>query len=227
MSADIASVDEESLRSDLRELVRKTVQETLNALLDEEADEMVGAEALREDGRPRGVPLRPLQEEAGHHERRGRARRPQASRRHLPDRRHRALPQTGDGRRGGNHRDVPGGRFHAPHRGRLRDPMGRGRLGRNRVEPQREGVRKRGCLADQAAFRRLPVPVRRRHIPEAKLGRVLRERRGDGRHRREPGGPPRDRGLRRGARRAQGILEGVPAVAARARAVGREARRRR
>lgn len=43
MSADIASVDEESLKSDLRELVRKTVQETLNALLDEEADEMVGA----------------------------------------------------------------------------------------------------------------------------------------------------------------------------------------
>lgn len=44
MSANIVSVDEGPLRSDLRELVRKTVQETLNALLDEEADEMVGAE---------------------------------------------------------------------------------------------------------------------------------------------------------------------------------------
>ena len=43
MSANIASVDEESLRSDFRELARRTVQETLNALLDEEADEMVGA----------------------------------------------------------------------------------------------------------------------------------------------------------------------------------------
>lgn len=43
MSGNIVSVDEESLKSDLRELVRKTVQETLNALLDEEADEMVGA----------------------------------------------------------------------------------------------------------------------------------------------------------------------------------------
>ena len=32
------------MKSDLRELVRKTVQETLNALLDEKADEMVGAE---------------------------------------------------------------------------------------------------------------------------------------------------------------------------------------
>ena len=44
MSGNIVSVDEESLKSDLRELVRKTVQETLNALLDEEADKMVGAE---------------------------------------------------------------------------------------------------------------------------------------------------------------------------------------
>ena len=44
MSGNMVSVDEESLRSGLRELVRKTAQETLNALLDEEADEMVGAE---------------------------------------------------------------------------------------------------------------------------------------------------------------------------------------
>lgn len=57
MSANIVSVDEESLKSDLRELVRKTVQETLNALLDEEADEVVGAgryerTAAREAYRP-------------------------------------------------------------------------------------------------------------------------------------------------------------------------------
>ena len=40
----IVSVDEETLKGDLRELVRKTVQDTINALLEEEADEMVGAE---------------------------------------------------------------------------------------------------------------------------------------------------------------------------------------
>lgn len=44
MSNPIVSVDEESLRNDIVELVRKTVQDTLNALLDQEADEMVGAE---------------------------------------------------------------------------------------------------------------------------------------------------------------------------------------
>lgn len=37
MSANIVSVDEESLRNDIKNLVRKTVEETLNALLDEEA----------------------------------------------------------------------------------------------------------------------------------------------------------------------------------------------
>ena len=44
MSNPIVSVDEETLKGDLRELVRKTVQDTLNALLEQEADEMVGAE---------------------------------------------------------------------------------------------------------------------------------------------------------------------------------------
>ena len=43
MSANIVTVDEESLRKDIKNLVRKTVEETLNALLDEEASELVGA----------------------------------------------------------------------------------------------------------------------------------------------------------------------------------------
>lgn len=44
MSNAIVSVDEETLRDDLRDLVRRTVQDTINALLEQEADEMVGAE---------------------------------------------------------------------------------------------------------------------------------------------------------------------------------------
>lgn len=47
MSANIVSVDEESLRKDINNLVRKTVEETLNALLDEETSELVGAERYR------------------------------------------------------------------------------------------------------------------------------------------------------------------------------------
>lgn len=44
MSANIVSVDEESLRKDIKNLVRMTVEETLNAPLEEEASELVGAE---------------------------------------------------------------------------------------------------------------------------------------------------------------------------------------
>lgn len=44
MPANIVSVDEESLHKDIKNLVRKTVEETLNALLDEEASELVAAE---------------------------------------------------------------------------------------------------------------------------------------------------------------------------------------
>ena len=44
MPDSIVSPNEESLRADLRELVRRTVEEMLNGLLDEEADDLVGAE---------------------------------------------------------------------------------------------------------------------------------------------------------------------------------------
>ena len=44
MPEPIVSLNEESLKSDLRELVRRTVEDTLNSLLEEEADDLVGAE---------------------------------------------------------------------------------------------------------------------------------------------------------------------------------------
>lgn len=43
VSANTASVDEESLRKDIGNLVRKTVEKTLNALVDENASDLVGA----------------------------------------------------------------------------------------------------------------------------------------------------------------------------------------
>ncbi len=43
MPEPIVTLNEEGLRSDLRELVRKTVEDTLNGLLEAEADELVGA----------------------------------------------------------------------------------------------------------------------------------------------------------------------------------------
>ena len=43
MSGQIVSVDEKAIKSDLRELVKTTVRKTINAMLDEEADELAGA----------------------------------------------------------------------------------------------------------------------------------------------------------------------------------------
>ena len=44
MPEPIVTFNEETLKSDLRELVRKTVEDTLNGLLEEEAGDLVGAE---------------------------------------------------------------------------------------------------------------------------------------------------------------------------------------
>jgi transposase-like protein len=44
MSEPIVSFDEKAIKSELRELVRQTVEDTLNGLLEEEADDLVGAE---------------------------------------------------------------------------------------------------------------------------------------------------------------------------------------
>lgn len=44
MSAPIVSVDHDAIKADLSELVRKTVEDTLNALLAEEADDLIDAE---------------------------------------------------------------------------------------------------------------------------------------------------------------------------------------
>lgn len=46
MSVNIVLVDEESLRKDIRNLVRRTVEETLDALVDENASDLVGAGRL-------------------------------------------------------------------------------------------------------------------------------------------------------------------------------------
>ena len=43
MSNPTVSFNEQAVRDDLRELVRKTIGETINAMLDEEADQLVGA----------------------------------------------------------------------------------------------------------------------------------------------------------------------------------------
>ena len=58
----------------------------------------------------------------------------------------------------------------------------------------------------------MPVRIRQRHLPEAQLGRFLRERRGDGRRRRERGRIPRGDRLRRGL---HGVVRSAGAISRR------------
>ena len=44
MSDPIVTFDEAAVRGELKELVRQTVEDTLNALLEEEADDLIGAD---------------------------------------------------------------------------------------------------------------------------------------------------------------------------------------
>ena len=44
MSDNIIQLNEEIIKTELKDLVRSSVKETLNALLDKEADELVNAE---------------------------------------------------------------------------------------------------------------------------------------------------------------------------------------
>ena len=44
MSDPIVSFDEAAMRGELKELVRRTVEDTLNALFEEEADVLIGAD---------------------------------------------------------------------------------------------------------------------------------------------------------------------------------------
>lgn len=106
MSNPIVSFDEEAVKSELRELVRKTIEETINAMLDEEVDQLVGAGPYeRTDER--------AAYRAGHYERGSTTtsgqvalKMPQAQGHALRHRRRRALQEARDRRRGGHHRDV-------------------------------------------------------------------------------------------------------------------------
>ena len=62
MPEPIVTLDEETLKSDLRELVRRAVEDALNGLLEEGADDLVGAERYERTAEREAY-------RAGHHER--------------------------------------------------------------------------------------------------------------------------------------------------------------
>ena len=68
MSDKIIQLNEDLIKHDLKDLVRSSVEETLNALLDKEADELVNAENMSAPLTAR-IPLRPLQAKSPYYRR--------------------------------------------------------------------------------------------------------------------------------------------------------------
>lgn len=148
MPENIVSVDQEAIKSELSRLVRATVQETIDGLLDERADELVGA---------------------GRHER-------SAGR---------------DAYRAGHYRrklvTTAGGIT-------LEPPKLKGAKFTTAII---ERYRRREESVEEA-HAGVPVRAHRRDLPQAQLGRGLRERGRDGGRRRGRGRAPRDHRVRRG-----------------------------
>ena len=223
MSNPIVSFDEEAVKSELRELVRKTIEETINAMLDEEADQLVGAGPYeRTDER--------AAYRAGHYKRGFTTTSGQVTLK---------MPK------------LKGMRFATAviERYKRRETsveeavieMRLAGVSTRRIEDVSEILWGAGVSAgtvsnlNDKAFKaveewrcrppglRIPVRLRRRHLPEAKLGRLLRERGGHGGDRRERGRLPRGDRLRR----VVGALARLPVVAQAPRAARRAHVRRR
>ena len=96
----VAPLNKGSLNSDLREFARRTVEGTLNGLLEEEADDLAGRGALGVCRGARSVLRRPLRPEPDDIIQRGHEPHAQAKEDALCDRDHRAPSAPRDGYRG-------------------------------------------------------------------------------------------------------------------------------
>ena len=60
MSEKIVQLNEEIIKGQIKELVRSSVEETLNELLEKEAESLTQSGSLRAQRGPSGLPQRPL-----------------------------------------------------------------------------------------------------------------------------------------------------------------------
>src|SRR5215467_4209024 len=167
----VITIDDERIKSHLDRVVRGSVEETLNALLDAEADRLCNAQRYERSEARRDT-------RAGHYERkltadqgrRGTVEGPQASGADLRDGDYRALPASRElGRRGAD-RDVSGRGIGAPGRGHHGGAVGHTGVALDRVGPEQEDLRNDRSLAQSADRGRAPVCLPRRHRAQAQLG---------------------------------------------------------
>ena len=113
----VIQIDEARIRDHLGEMVRGTVEETLNAMLDAEADQLCGAGRYERSQNSTGHPSWELRSDAADQRRRGQPQDPEATAPDLRDGNHRTLSPARELGRGIPDRDVPGGDFGAPSGG--------------------------------------------------------------------------------------------------------------
>ena len=83
MSKNIIQLNEEAVKGELKELVRKNVEETLNELLDKEAEKLTGAARYERNEARQGYRSGTLQPQAQHYLRGGSAEYAETERRNL------------------------------------------------------------------------------------------------------------------------------------------------
>lgn len=135
----VVTFNENATHNEPKELVGRTVEDTLNALLEEEADDLTKADRYKRTavGEPIGPVttngnLRPF--------RPGNAQDTQIEGHEVHDSRHRSLQEARGVRRGSRDRDIPGSRLHKARRGCVRDPLGLECAGGHGIQSQRAGL---------------------------------------------------------------------------------------
>jgi hypothetical protein len=145
----VIQIDEARIRDHLGEMVRGTVEETLNAMLDAEADQLCGAGRYdaAKLGRIHGLAAtsercRPVPAKLASRFRSCGAR---------PSRRRSSnVAAGGRAQSGSADRDVSGGDFGSAGRGHHRGPLGHAGKPKHGLEPQQEDLRQDRGLAEPA-----------------------------------------------------------------------------
>jgi len=109
----VIQIDEAKIHSHLGEIVWGTVEETLNAMLDAEADQLCNAKRYERTEARKDTRCGALRTFSADNGRRSDLKGSQASRAHVPNGDHRAVPPAGELRGRGADRDVPGRRLGA------------------------------------------------------------------------------------------------------------------
>ena len=131
MSEKIVQLNEKVIKGQIKELVRSSVEEILNELLEKEAESLTQAARHERSEARQGY-------HSGHYDRNltttsGNVtlHMPPAQGRVLRDSHHRAVSSPGEQRGGGAHRNVPGRRFRAPCGGHHGGTVGQQGLSRH------------------------------------------------------------------------------------------------